>query len=103
MQNCCIRLLSWMYGVEANIRMRMQNPGSGDPSYEERPKSCPRHAAPLTPKTERSIPAPDDLVAKGFQTIQVAGNCVIVEIALYYGPQPFPYVAQAAQTSTTRP
>src|SRR5207249_6870036 len=50
----------------------------------------PRHRAPLTPSAERAVPPPDDLSPKAIQTIHVAGNRVVVEVALHDGPQPPP-------------
>ena len=51
---------------------------------------APSHPATLAPTAERTIPTPDDFVTECLKTIKVAGNCVIVEIALNDRPQPPP-------------
>src|SRR5208337_2074642 len=81
-QNCCIRLLPWMNGVEAHIRMRMQDLGTRNPSIDQRPEPLPSHLVSLTPPPKRTVPAPNHLGPKGVQTIHVAGDCMIVEVAL---------------------
>ena len=43
-----IRLLSWMGGGEASIRIRMQNTGWGNPAVQERGETIPSHLCALT-------------------------------------------------------
>src|SRR4051794_22047944 len=79
-----------MYGVEAHIRMRMQDLGTWNPSTDQRPEPLPSHPVSLAPSPERTVPAPDHLGPKAVETIHIAGYCVIVEVALYDRPQPLP-------------
>jgi len=65
-QNCCIRLLSRMHGVEAHVRVRMHDPGTGDPSNHKRSEPRPGHPASLAPPPKRTVPAPDYLATKAF-------------------------------------
>ena len=90
MQNCCIRLLPWIPGVKAHVRMRMQDLRTWDPSIDQLPEPLPTYPASLTPPPERAVPAPDHLGPKAVQTIHIAGDRMIVEVALYDRPQPFP-------------
>src|SRR5665213_1939549 len=89
-QDCCIRLLPWMNGVEAHVRMRMQDLRTWNPSIDQRPEPFPSHLISLTPPPKRAVPAPDYLSPKGVQTIHVAGYRMVVEVALYDRPQPLP-------------
>jgi hypothetical protein len=43
-----IRLLLWMSGGEAGIRIRVQNAGLGNPSVQERGETTPSHLCALT-------------------------------------------------------
>jgi len=68
----------------------MQDLCTRDPSIDQRPEPLPGNRVSLAPPPKRAIPAPDDLSPKAVQTIHIAGNCKIVEIALYDRFQPFP-------------
>jgi len=81
-----------MHGVEAHVRVRMRDPGTGDPSNHKRSEPRPGHPASLAPPPKRTVPAPDYLATKAFQTIQVSGDCMIVKVSLYHGPQPPPHL-----------
>src|SRR5580658_4245851 len=89
-QNCCIRLLPRMNGVEAHIRMRMQDLRTWNPSIDQRPEPFPGHLVSLAPTPKRPIPSPDHLSPKAVQAIHVAGNCMVVEVASNDGLQPLP-------------
>src|SRR4051794_14594092 len=51
-----IRLLLRVLGVEAIVRMRMQNLGFGDAGIREWPEPFPRQAVPLTAASQRAQP-----------------------------------------------
>jgi hypothetical protein len=70
----------------------MQDLGARNPAVYQPLEPVPRHLVPLAPTAECAVPPPDDLSPKAVQTIHVAGNRVIVEVALYNGPQPPPDV-----------
>src|SRR5580693_4361576 len=79
-----------MDGVKPYVWMRMQNPGARNPALDQPPKPIPRHLAPLAPSPERAVPPPDHLGPKAIQTSHVAGNRVVIEVALHDRPQPRP-------------
>src|SRR5271167_2461845 len=70
--------------------MGVQDLSTWNPAIDQRPEPLPRHPVSLTPPSQRTVPAPDYLGPKAIQTIHVAGHCMIVEVTLYYRPQPRP-------------
>src|SRR5262249_43823664 len=89
-QNCCIRLLPRIPGVEAQVGMRVKDFGTRNPAIDQRPEPLPCHPVALAPSPQRTVPAPDYLGPKAVQTIHVAGHGMLVNLTLYYGPHPFP-------------
>src|SRR5208282_312548 len=79
-----------MHGVEAHVRVRMQDLGTGNPTTDQQQEPRPGHPVMLAPPPERTVPTPDHLSPKAVQTIHIAGHCMIVEVALYDGLQPPP-------------
>ena len=79
-----------MNGVEAHIRMRMQDLRTGDPPINQTQEPLPSQTATLAPPPKRALPTPDDLSTKAVETIHVPGHCVIVEVALHDRLQPPP-------------
>src|SRR5579875_2857619 len=71
-------------------RIRMKNLHMGNPAGDQVPKPLPSHAALLTPPPKRAVPVPNHLGSKAFQTVHVAGNSMVVEVALNDPPQPPP-------------
>jgi hypothetical protein len=64
--------------------------GSRDPARDQWPKLDPRQTTLLAPSLKCTTPVPSRLKPKDVQTVHVAGHRVIVEVALYDRPQPFP-------------
>src|SRR5579872_4092258 len=89
-QNCCIRLLPRIPGIEAHVGMRMHDLRTRNPSVDQRPEPFPGHPRPLAPPPKRAVPAPDHLSPKAVWTIHIAGYCMVVEVALYDRLQPLP-------------
>jgi hypothetical protein len=79
-----------MSGVEAHVRIRVEDLGSRDPSRDQWPKLDPRQTTLLAPSLKCTAPVPSRLKSKDVQTVHVAGHRVIVEVALYDRLQPFP-------------
>src|SRR3954454_13142506 len=73
--------------------MRMQDLCTRNPSIDQRPEPFPSHPVSLAPPPKRAVPAPDHLSPKAVQTIHIAGNCIVVEVALYDRFQPLPDVS----------
>src|SRR5215510_6577603 len=91
-----------MHGVEAHVRMRVQDPGTRNPAIDQRPEPVPSHPGPLTPSPERAVPPPDDLSPEAVETIHVAGHCVVVEVALHDGPQPPPDIDDGRMPASSK-
>ena len=51
-----IRLLSWMSGGKAGIRIRMQNTGLRNPPVQERDETIPAHLSALTATDQNAPP-----------------------------------------------
>src|SRR5260370_24187832 len=70
--------------------MRMQDLRTRNPSIDQLPEPFPGHPISLAPPPKRAVPTPDHLSPKAIQTIHIAGNCMVVEVALYGRLQPLP-------------
>ena len=68
----------------------MQDLRTRNPSIDQRPEPFPGHPISLAPPPQRTVPAPDHLSPKAVQTIHIAGNCMVVEVALYDRLEPSP-------------
>ena len=79
-----------MSSVEARVRMRMQNTGARKPAMDQTKKPSPGQGTTLAASPKRAEPVPQDLTAKGIQTIHVARHRVVVEPALDNRAQPPP-------------
>jgi hypothetical protein len=85
-----MRLLPQMFSVEAQIRIRMKDFGNRKPVSGYRLEPVPGHRMLLTTTTESPQPTPSHFQPKTFQTGDIPGHRVIVEVALYNAPQPSP-------------
>ncbi len=72
----------------------MKNLGQRKPLGSKTLQQLPCHPAPLTASSERSQPALAYLEPKAPETGEIAGNRMIVEVALYHAPQPSPDFCQ---------
>ena len=89
-RNYRIRLLLRVLGVEADVRVGMQDPSPGNPMVDDRPEPCPRHPVPLTSAPKRVKPTADRLASERVQADEIAGHPVIVEVPLHHASQPLP-------------
>jgi hypothetical protein len=72
----------------------MKNFGRREPPLNETSKALPRDPAFLAAAMEQPQPTFTHLKLKTPQTDDIAGNCVIVEVALNHAPQPLHYLRQ---------
>ena len=72
----------------------MKDFGPGKPLGSETSHVLPRYPAFLAAPLKYSQPAFAHFTSKALEASGVAGNCVIVEVALYHTPQPSPDVRQ---------
>src|SRR5262249_6401271 len=75
---------------EAQVGIRMKDFGPGKPLFSETSHVLPRHPTFLTAPLEYPQPAFAHFTPKALETDEVSGNGMIVEVALYHAPQPFP-------------
>jgi len=68
----------------------MKNLGFGEPLSRKSVHERPRHPAPLTATSNHPQPAFANLKPKTPETGEIAGDGVIVEVALNHTPQPLP-------------
>jgi hypothetical protein len=66
-----MRLLPQMFGVEAQIRIRMKDFGDRKPVIDDRLEPVPRHRVLLTTTTESPQPTPRDFQPRTFQTSNI--------------------------------
>src|SRR5437660_5236307 len=79
-----------MNGVKANTGVRMQDVDAGNPSAHQSLHALPHHGVPLASATQRLPPIPSYPISECLKSLPVAGNRVIVEVALHDRPQPLP-------------
>src|SRR4029077_19929118 len=77
-------------GVEEQVGIRMKDFRPGKPLFSEASQALPRHPAFLAATLKYPQPAFAHFTPKALETVEVAGNGMIVEVALYHAPQPFP-------------
>jgi hypothetical protein len=77
-----------MSGVEANLRIWVQDFRARYPSFEEGMKSLPPFASPLSPACEDLIPQPVNALPEGAQLSKVSGHCVVLVVAVNDLPKP---------------
>jgi hypothetical protein len=70
--------------------MRMQDLRTWNPSTNQPQEPFPGHPVALAPPPKRAVPTPDHLSSKAVQTIHIAGNCLVVEVAFHDRLQPLP-------------
>jgi hypothetical protein len=69
-------------GVEALLRVRMNDPGPRQPVISNSPVALPVQPFPLTPATQGAIPTLSDLVAKSRDGLAVQRHPIIVDVPL---------------------
>src|SRR5215467_3493245 len=83
-----IRLLPWMSGGEARIRIGMQNAGLRNPAVQERVETTPSHLSPLTATHQNGPPQPANATSEDAQLCRVTRNGVVLVIAQHSLPKP---------------
>src|SRR5579864_5284759 len=79
-----------MNGVKAHTWIRMHDADAGNPPAHQSVHALPVDAASLASTAQRLPPVPGNPIAEGLKPFPVAGNRVIVEVALHDRPQPLP-------------
>jgi hypothetical protein len=75
-----MRLLPWMFGVEARVGIGMKDLGDREPALRQSFDPLPGHPTPLAKTPERTKPAANHLEPKPSKTGQIPRNCMIVEV-----------------------
>ena len=91
-----IRLLGRMSGVEASLRIRVQDFRARYPAFEQRSESLPPFAGTLTAACEYLIPQPVDALPEGAQLPDISGHRVVLVVAVDDLPKPCTDFARAS-------
>ena len=73
-----MRLLPQIFGVEAQVWIRMENLGEREPAFNEWVEPRPEHRVFLAPTPERTEPTLAHLPPKTLETGEVPGHGVVV-------------------------
>src|SRR5262249_32523064 len=90
-----IRLLPWMGGGEAGVRVGMQDSGLRNPSGQERGETIPAHLCALTATNEDAPPQPSNATLEDAQLCRVTRNGVVLVVAQHNLPKPCTNLARA--------
>jgi hypothetical protein len=91
-----------MDGVEASLRIRVQDCRARYPSFEQRSESLPPFAGALAAACEYLIPQPVDALPEGAQLTEVSGHCLVLVIAVDHLPKPCTNLAWAIMHSAAK-
>src|SRR5262249_23133727 len=83
-----IRLLLRMSGVEASVRIRMQDPGLRNPAGQDRGEPIPTDPRTLATVNQDIPPQPSDASAEDAQLSRVTRNSMILVVAQNDLPKP---------------
>src|SRR5215471_20909073 len=78
-----------MNGVKANSRIWVENTRLWRPSISQLLHSRPRQVVLLAPTDPYGPPEPDHPMAECGETVDISRYCVVVEVALHDGSEPF--------------
>ena len=81
-----------MFGVEAYLRIRLQDLNPGKPVIDDRPEPFPLQTVPLATVPERVQPTAGHLSSEHAQADEVAGDRKVAEVPLHHATQPLPKV-----------
>ena len=84
-----------MGGVEASLRVGVQDPGRWYPLFEDHGKFCPLLLRALTTTNQNVTPQSIDTISEDAQLIDVARDSVILVVAVDHLPKPFTDLAGA--------
>src|SRR5437773_2765539 len=76
-----IRLLPWMAGGEACIRIRMQSAGLGNPPVQDWGETSPSHLCALAATDKDAPPQPANATLKDAQLSRVPRNSMVLVVA----------------------
>src|ERR1022692_156489 len=76
-----IRLLLWMSGGKAGIRVGMQNAGLRNPPIEDWGETIPAHLCALTATDQDAPPQPANATLKDAQLSRVTRNSMVLVVA----------------------
>src|SRR2546428_7652196 len=82
-----IRLLRRMSGVEASIRIGVQNAGWRNPPVQDWGKTFPPHLGALAAADQNTLPEPAHAKLKDAQLSRVPGDCVVLVITQHNLPE----------------
>src|SRR5271157_909434 len=85
-----------MSGVEASLRIRVQDFRARYPPFEQRSESLPPFAGTLTAACEYLIPQPVDALPEGAQLPDISGHRVVLVVAVDDLPKPCTDLARAS-------
>src|SRR5664279_3257644 len=85
-----------MTGVEARLRIRVQDFRARYPPFEQRNKSLPPFAGTLTAACEYLIPQSVDALPEGAQLPEISGHSVVLVVAVDDLPKPCTDLARAS-------
>src|SRR5664280_2225849 len=85
-----------MTGVEARLRIRVQDFRARYPPFEQRNKSLPPVAGTLTAACEYLIPQSVDALPEGAQLPKISGHSVVLVVAVDDLPKPCTDLARAS-------
>ena len=81
-----------MRGGEANLRIRVQNSWERNPAFQQRIQPLPRLLTALAAPTQNGSPQPAQSMPEGAKLTQVAGNSMVLVVALNNLPEPFTHL-----------
>jgi hypothetical protein len=77
-----------MSGVEAGMRVGMQDSGYGYPPVEDRSQGLPPPLCALAATNQDVPPEPIDALSEGAQLIDIPGNSMVLVVASDHLPKP---------------
>jgi len=80
----------------------MQHAGTREPTISKRAKTIPGDAMAIAPSPERMIPVPDDLRPETGNAVQIAGDSMVVHVALHHAAEPVSQRAAAVMHMTAQ-
>jgi len=83
-----IRLLPWMTGGEASVRIGMQNAGLWNPPVEDWAETSPSHLCALTATDQNAPPQPANATLKDAQLNRVPRNCMVLVVTQHHLAKP---------------
>ena len=81
-----------MRGGETNVRIRVQNSWERNPAFEQRCQPVPGLLTALAAPTQNSSPQPAQSMPEGAELTQIAGNSMVLVVALNHLPGPFTHL-----------